>query len=85
VLHKAVTALFTDIDAVFQLTRDVDKVEGEIDELERQLIRAIFDLEDAELSYKNLLHRTIRSMCDISDKTENVADRLSILAAKRRI
>jgi predicted phosphate transport protein (TIGR00153 family) len=41
VLHEAVTALFADIDAVFQLTQDVDKIEGEIDGSERQLIRAV--------------------------------------------
>lgn len=85
VLHTAVIALFTDIDAVFQLTQDVDKIEGEIDGSERQLIRAVFDLEKGDLAYKILLHRTIKSICDISDKTENVADRLGILAAKRQI
>lgn len=84
VLHTAISALFTDIDAVFQLTQDVDKIEGEIDELERQLIRKVFDIEE-RLSYQNLLHRIVRSICDISDKAENVADRLTILAAKRRI
>ena len=84
VLHTAIAALFTDIDAVFQLTQDVDKIEGEIDGLERQLIRDVFDIEE-RLSYQNLLHRIVRSICDISDKAENVADRLTILAAKRRI
>ena len=84
VLQSALTALFTDINAVFQLTQDVDRIEGEIDEKERDLIRAVFDI-DERLSYLTLLHRMIRRICDISDKTENVADRLVVLAAKRRI
>ncbi len=84
ILQKALTAIFTDIDAVFQLTQDVDKLEGEVDHFERGLIRQVFDIEE-RLSYQNLLHRTIRHICDISDKTENVAERLVILAAKRRI
>lgn len=83
-LHKAVTALFTDIDTVFPLTQKVDRLEGEIDGVERQLIREVFNIEE-RLSYQHLLYRTIRSICNISDKTENVADRLAILATKRRI
>lgn len=84
VLHTAVTALFTDLNSVFQLTQDVDHIEGEIDQLEQNLIRAVFDI-DERLSYRHLLHQTIRKICDISDKTENVADRLTVLAAKRRV
>jgi len=83
-LCKAATALFTDIDAVFDLTKEVNKIEGEIDKLERSLIRAVFDIEE-RLSYQNLLHRIVRSICDISDKAENVADRISIIATKKRI
>jgi predicted phosphate transport protein (TIGR00153 family) len=84
ILHKAIVALFENLDAVSQLTQDVDRLEGKIDNLERELIRAVFDIEE-RLSYQNLLHRIIRSICDISDKSENVADRLVVLAAKRRI
>jgi hypothetical protein len=84
VLETAITSLFTDIDAVFQLTQDVDKLEGEIDQLEHDLIRAVFDIEE-RLSYRHLLHFIIRRLCDISDKSENVADRLVVLAAKKRI
>ena len=83
-LQTAITALFTDIDAVFQLTQDVDRLEGEIDHLERTLIRNVFDIEE-RLSYRSLLHRTIRDICNVSDKAENVADRLTVLAAKRQI
>lgn len=84
VLHTAIGALFTDIDNVFQLTQDVDKIEGEIDKLEHDLIQAVFNIEE-RLSYRHLLFRTIKSLCDISDKTENVADRLTVLAAKRQV
>jgi len=84
ILHKAIGALFTDLDAVPRLTQDVDHIEGEVDNLERDLISAVFDIEE-RLSYQNLLHRIIRSICDISDRAENVADRLTVLAAKRQI
>lgn len=84
VLHKAIKALFDDIDAVFRLTQEVDSIESSIDSMEHDLIRAVFDIEE-RLSYQNLLHRIIRSICDISDRAENVADRLNVLAAKRRI
>ncbi len=84
VLYKAIEALFTDIDAVFELTKEVDRIESEIDTLERALIREIFDIEE-RLSYQNLLHRIIRSICDISDKTENAGDRLAIVAIKKLI
>jgi predicted phosphate transport protein (TIGR00153 family) len=83
-LHKAVGALFTDIDAVFELTKDVDKLESQIDTLEHELIQEVFDIEE-RLSYQNLLHRIVRSICDISDKAENAGDRLSIVAIKKMI
>ena len=84
VLHTAITALFTDIDKVFGLTQDVGSIESEIDHLEHDLIRAVFDMEE-RLSYHNLLHRIVRGICDISDRAENVGERLVVLAAKRRI
>lgn len=83
-LHKAVEALFSDIDAVFELTKAVDRKESEIDTLERALIRDVFDIDD-QLAYHNLLHRIIKSICDISDKTENAGDRLTIVAIKKMI
>lgn len=84
VLYEAASAIFKDIDAVFGLTLTVRQIESEIDDLERQLIREVFDIEE-RLSYQNLLHRIIRGICDISDKAQNVAERLTVLAAKRQI
>jgi len=84
VLYKAIEALFTDIDAVFELAKEVDRIESNIDKLERELIADVFDIEE-RLSYQNLLHRIVRSICDISDKTENAADRLAIVAIKKMI
>ncbi len=84
ILHKAVALLFTDIEAVFNLVQDVGKLETQIDKLEHELIRKAFDLEE-RLSYQHLLYRTIKNICDISDRAENVAGKLSILAVKRRI
>ena len=84
VLHKAVVALFSDIDAVFELTKEVDRLESDIDNMERELIREVFDIEE-RLSYQNLLHRVVRSICDISDKAENAGDRLAIIAIKKMI
>ncbi len=84
VFHKAVEALFIDLDAVFELTKEVDRIESEIDTLERELIADVFDIEE-RLSYQNLLHRIVRGICDISDKTENAADRLAIVAIKKLI
>ena len=83
-LQAEISALFTDLNAVQQLAKDVGNLEREIDQLEHQTIAAVFDLP-GELAHKNLMHRTIRGICNISDKTENVSDRVVILAAKRRI
>lgn len=84
VLYEAASAIFKDIDAVFSLTEAIRQIENEIDELERQLIREVFKIEE-RLSYQNLMHRIIRGICDISDKSQNVSERLAILAVKRQI
>lgn len=83
-LSQAIDALFNDIDSVFELTKKVDEKESEIDRFERELIRKVFDIEE-RLSYHNLLHRMIRGICDISDKTENVGDRLTIITIKKLV
>ena len=44
----------------------------------------VFNIEE-RLSYQHLLHHVVRGICDISDKTENVAGRLTIVATKRHI
>ena len=79
-----IDALFADIDAVFDLTKELDKKESEIDRLEHELIRNVVDIED-RVAYQNLLHRIVRSLCDISDKIENTGDRLAIVAIKKLI
>ncbi len=83
-LQSEISALFTDLNAVQRFAKEVSNKEREIDQLEHQTIAAVFDL-GGELAYKNLMHRMIRGICNISDKTENVSDRVVILAAKRRI
>ena len=63
---------------------DAASLESQIDTLEHELIQEVFDIEE-RLSYQNLLHRIVRSICDISDKAENAGDRLAIVAIKKMI
>jgi len=74
--------LFDNIDNVRDKVKEVDKKESSSDRMERDFIRKIFS-SNYDIGQKILLKELVIEVGSISDRSEDVTDRLSIVAAKR--
>jgi hypothetical protein len=74
--------LFVDINNVQDNVKEVDKKESSSDRMERDFIRKIF-ASNYDIGQKILLKELIIEVGSISDRSEDVTDRLTIVAAKR--
>lgn len=82
-LCRTVRHLFTDVKHVGAGSSDVSQHEAESDEIERGLVKAIFD-SDEDKADKILLKELVLEIGAISDRSENAADRLRNIAVKRQ-
>ncbi len=82
-LCDAARMIFAEISKVMPVVEMVTKKEAESDELERELIKAIFD-SPGDTADKILLKELILEIGAISDRAENASDRLRIMAIKRQ-
>ncbi len=82
-LTRTMRALFGRIKLVVEGADRVAEMESESDELERELIKTIFDA-DMDTAEKILLKELVLEIGSISDRAENAADRLRNIAVKRQ-
>lgn len=83
-MFEAASKLFTDFSSVTAMVGKIDELESQADAIEMHLTRRIFtsDLKDLD---KLLLRDLTQSIATISDRAENVADRMRIIAVKRMV
>ncbi len=80
----AIRAVFKNIKEVRHITNEIDKKESGSDSMERDLIKELFS-SDIDIGEKILLKELIIEIGSISDRAEDAADRLNIMAVKRLI
>jgi predicted phosphate transport protein (TIGR00153 family) len=83
-LCQTMRHLFTNVKQVGTGAEQVSRKEGESDIIERGLIKAIFDTPSIDKADKILLKELMLEIGAISDRAENAADRLRIIAVKRQ-
>ena len=76
--------LFTNLTNATVLVGKIDELESEVDHIEADLIEHIFASQMDGFD-KILLRDLVKSIAQISDRAENVGDRIRIIAAKRRV
>ena len=76
--------LLKDFSLILEQVQKVNVKEAEVDQKEEDLTRRIFS-SNLELAQKILLKQLVAKICDISDRAEDAADRLEVLAIKGRI
>ena len=81
-LCQGIRYLFTDIEQAIPTIDQVGDKESESDRIERMLIKDIFSTP-GDKADKILLKEVILEMGAISDRSENAADRVRIVAVKR--
>ena len=76
--------LFSDFASAMVAVNNIDRLESEADQIESDLVEKIFSssLDGVE---KILLRDLVDDLADISDRAENVGDRIRITVAKRRV
>lgn len=83
-IQAAVRALFTDMRTVLEHTHRVEAIEGEIDRIEKASIRRLFEM-DLSLAEKLWVRDFFSHLAQLSDRAEDLSDRIEIIVAKRRV
>jgi predicted phosphate transport protein (TIGR00153 family) len=76
--------LFTDFTNATVAVGKVDELESEADHIEEAIIEQVFS-SNIEGFEKILLRDLVNQIAGISDRAENTADRIRIIAAKRKV
>jgi predicted phosphate transport protein (TIGR00153 family) len=81
-VDAAIEALFRNPSAVVEHTREIERLEGVIDRLERDALKNVFGMK-IDLARQLQLRDFVRQLVEISDRAEDLSDRLDILVAER--
>lgn len=83
-VYEAAKALISQEGNIHQLADGIDDKESECDHAERDIIARIFAM-DIDTAEKALLKELIIELGTLTDRAENVSDRLTLLSVKRRV
>lgn len=83
-VYEAAKALISQEGDIHQLADGIDDKESECDHAERDIIARIFAM-DIDTAEKALLKELIIELGTLTDRAENVSDRLTLLSVKRRV
>ena len=82
--RKAVDQLVDNPKVILHTTQEIDHAESASDHVERDLIYEIFAM-DLDNGMKLILKEAVILVGEISDRAQNVGDRLGIISIKRQI
>ena len=83
-IHQAIHALFHETNKAHDHTRAIEKLEGEVDRIERDALKMIFRME-IELAHKLQLRDFVELVVELSDRAEDLSDRIDVMVAERRL
>ncbi|MCD4824444.1 MAG: DUF47 family protein [Phycisphaerae bacterium] len=82
---EAAEKLFTDYTNATVAIGKIDELESEGDRIDAELIERLFSDDDIDGFDKIILRDLVKQISQISDRAENVGDRIRIIVAKRGI
>jgi len=82
-VNEAVEAVFRDPASAVKHTKAIEEIEGKVDQIERETLKAVFT-KDIDLARKLQLRDFIAQLVEISDRAEDLSDRLDVMIAERR-
>ncbi|MFQ5794850.1 MAG: DUF47 domain-containing protein [Candidatus Bipolaricaulia bacterium] len=83
-VKEALHSLFRDMNEALSHTQKIEKLESQVDGLEREFIQELFKM-DMELAEKILVREFVILLTDISDRAEDLSDQIEILVARRKV
>jgi predicted phosphate transport protein (TIGR00153 family) len=83
-VKDAIRNLFEKMEAALEHTQAIEHIEGEIDHIERKVLKRVFKL-DIDLARKLQLNGFIASVVELSDRAEDLSDHIELMVAQRHI
>ncbi|HHE47396.1 MAG TPA: TIGR00153 family protein [Candidatus Acetothermia bacterium] len=82
-VKTALHLLFSDMQRALESTHKIEALESEVDRFEREAIQRLFQM-DIDLAQKLHVRGFIEELVEISDRAEDLSDRIEIMVAQRR-
>jgi len=82
-VDEAIRLLFRNPDAAIEHTKEIEIGEGRVDQLERETLKTVFMME-TDLARKIQLRDFVHLLVEISDRAEDLSDRIDVMVAERR-
>ena len=86
VLKTSISRLFSDMGGLLKdhsILDEIRSLETDVDKIEMGIYKRIFHM-DVELAKKMQITQFVELVCDISDVTENIADKIQIMLITRK-
>jgi len=83
-VKQALSLLFRDMSKVLDHTKAIEIKEGEVDRLERSALKELFGM-DLDLAEKMQVRGLVEDLVELSDRAEDLSDRIDIMIAERRL
>ena len=83
-VHASMHLLFENMDAATEHTKQIEIKESEVDRIEREAVKTIFKM-DIDLAWKLQIYGLIEELVEISDRAEDLSDRIDMVIARRRL
>lgn len=83
-VNSAVHLLFDDMNDALEHTKQIEIKESEVDRMERDAIKMVFKME-IDLAVKLQLYGLIEVLVEISDRAEDLSDRIDMMISQRRL
>ncbi|HHR86181.1 MAG TPA: DUF47 domain-containing protein [Candidatus Acetothermia bacterium] len=83
-VHSAMHMLFENMNKALEHTKKIEVKESDVDRIEREAIKAVFKM-DIGLAEKMQLFGLIEELVEVSDRGEDLSDRIDMMVAQRRL
>ena len=83
-VKQSLHLLFQDMSRALEHTKAIEIKEGEVDHLERSAIKQLFNM-DIDLAEKIQMRGLVEELVELSDRAEDLSDRIDIMIAERRL
>jgi predicted phosphate transport protein (TIGR00153 family) len=83
-VKSAISKLFEKMEAALEHTVQIERIEGEIDHIERKILKQLFK-QDLDLAHKLQLNSFVSSVVELSDRAEDLSDHIELMVAQKHI
>jgi len=83
-VKSAIGNLFKTMEKALEHTAAIERIEGEIDHIERTTLKHVFE-QDLDLAHKMQLSNFIRSIVELSDRAEDLSDHIELMVAQKHL